>query len=122
MTIASRFVTCESVSVVTRIASSTSRRTSESRSSAARRLGQQPVDVVAVAGVGRHPPRRRVRMREQPALLEHGELVADRRGPGGHLGVGGERLGADRLAGLREAVHHLAEQQGLAGSQHHFRF
>ena len=35
LTIASRFVTCESVSVVTRIASSTSRRTSESRSSAA---------------------------------------------------------------------------------------
>ena len=36
-TIASRFVTCESVSVVTRIASSTSRRTSSSRSSLARR-------------------------------------------------------------------------------------
>ncbi len=40
-TIASRFVTCESVSVVTRIASSTSRRTSESWSSgrASRRAG-----------------------------------------------------------------------------------
>ena len=37
VTIASRFVTCESVSVVTRIASSTSRRTSESRSVAAAR-------------------------------------------------------------------------------------
>ena len=33
-TIASRFVTCDSVAVVTRIASSTSRRTSESCSSA----------------------------------------------------------------------------------------
>ena len=38
-TIASRFVTCESVSVVIRIASSTSRRTSESRSSGAARPG-----------------------------------------------------------------------------------
>ncbi len=41
LTIASRFVTCESVSVVIRIASSTSRRTSESRSSAAGASGSR---------------------------------------------------------------------------------
>ena len=41
LTIASRFVTCESVSVVTRIASSTSRRTSESRRSAAGTSGSR---------------------------------------------------------------------------------
>ena len=71
--------------MVTRIASSTSRRTSSRRSSAVGGAGggQQPVDVVAVAGVGRHAARRRVRVREQAELLEHRELVADRRGPGG---------------------------------------
>ena len=57
VTIASRFVTWESVSVVTRIASSTSRRTSDSASGGAAALaGQQPVDEVAVAGsVGTRP-------------------------------------------------------------------
>ena len=40
-TIASRLVTCDSVSVVTRIASSTSRRTKERRSSAERVSGSR---------------------------------------------------------------------------------
>ncbi len=104
-TIASRFVTCESVSVVARIASSTSRRTSWSSrpAVAAGQLAavpgaEQAVDVEAVARVGRHAPRARVRMGEQPVLLEHRELVADRRRAGRDLGIGGERLRARRAA------------------------
>ncbi len=60
-TTASRLVICESVSVVARIASSTSRRMSDS-SRRPRGAGsgcselQQPVDDVAVPGVGRHAP------------------------------------------------------------------
>jgi hypothetical protein len=46
-------------------------------------------------------------MREQTELLEHGQLVADRRGAGADLGIAGERLRADGLAGRREAVDHL---------------
>ena len=42
---------------------------------------EQAVDEVALAGVGRQPPRRGVRVREQAAGLELRELVADRRGP-----------------------------------------
>jgi hypothetical protein len=80
--------------------------------------GQHAVDVVAVPGVGRHPPGRRVRVRQQPQLLQHRELVADRRRAGGDVRIGGERLGADGLAGGGEAVDHLGEQQLLAGGEH----
>ncbi len=122
VTIASRFVTCESVSVVDPHRLVDLAPHEREPELLARRLGQQPIDVVAVAGVRRHPARGRVRMGEQPALLEHGELVADRRRPGGHVRVGGERLRAHRLPGLREAVHHFAEEEGLTGRKHNFRF
>ena len=82
------------------------------------RRGQEPVHVVAVAAVGRHAAGRCVRVREQPALLEDGELVADRRGAGDHVRIGCERLGADGLAGGREPVDHLREQQLLAWREH----
>ena len=42
---------------------------------------EQPVDEVALAGVGRHPAGGGVRVREQAARLELGELGADRRRP-----------------------------------------
>ena len=57
-------------------------------------------------------------MREQPLLLEHRELVADRRRAVADVGVGGERLGAHGLAGLGEAVDHFAEQELLARGEH----
>ena len=83
-----------------------------------RALGQQPVDVVAVAGVGRRAAGRGVRVREQAELLEHGELVADRRGPAGDVGIGGEGLRSDGLPGRRVALDDLAQQELLAGRQH----
>jgi len=43
-------------------------------------LGEQTVDEVPVAGLCRNPPGGRVRMLEQPQLLEACELVADRGG------------------------------------------
>jgi hypothetical protein len=68
---------------------------------------QQAVDVVAIARIGWRTPGGRVRVREQSELFQHGKLVADRGRPGADLGVGGERLRSDRLAGRREAVDHL---------------
>ena len=96
VTIASRSVTCDSVSVVTRIASSSSfcdQR--EAQAGAGRGLGgQQAVDEVAIAGLGGHPAGRGVGMGEQPELLEAGQLVADRRRA--PVEGGAQRLGADR--------------------------
>ena len=119
-TIARRFVTCESVSVVTRIASSTSRRVSASSIALARRprRGQQAIDEVAVARVGRDATRGRVRVREQAVLLEHRELVAHGRGPGAELGVGGERARRHGLDGRLVGEHDLAQDELLAWRQH----
>ena len=82
VTIASRSVTCDRVSVVTRIASSSSFLTSDrlSPGPVGGSTGQQAVDVVPVAGLGGNPARRSVGMGEQPQLLEAGQLVANRRG------------------------------------------
>ena len=75
------------------------------------------VDVPAVAGVGRHAARGGVRVREQPVLLEHRQLVADRRRAGLDLGVGRERLGAHGQAGLGVGLDDLAQEQLLAGRE-----
>ena len=117
-TIASRFVTCESVSVVTRIASSTSRRTRSSSTGLLRGRGQQAVDEVAEAGVGRDAAGRRVRVCEQAVLLEHRELVADRRRPGHEIRVGAQRLRAHGRLGLLVADDDLAQDELLAWRQH----
>jgi hypothetical protein len=61
-------------------------------------------------------------VREQPLLLEHGELVADRRRAALHVGIGGQRLRADGLARGVVAVDDLAEQHLLAGREHGVRF
>ena len=117
VTIASRFVTCESVSVVTRIASSSSRRTSDSASGGGSILGgQQPVDEVAVPGLGRHAAGRGVRVLQQPQLLEAGELVPDRRRP--PVEAGGERLGAHGRAAGEVLLDDALQNQFLALAQH----
>jgi hypothetical protein len=74
-----------------------------------RALDEQLVDEEAVALVGRDAPRRGVRVREEAVLLQEGELVADRRGPAAEVGVGRQRLRADRNTGTRGALDDLAE-------------
>ena len=94
-TTASRFVICESVSVVAFIASSTSLRISDSsiRGRASAEAGRRSggVDDVALAGVGGHPPRRDVRVGEEPVLLKQREFVADRRRAAVEARVAGDR-------------------------------
>ena len=84
-------------------------------------VAEQAVDVEAVAGVGRDPPGARVRVGEQPVLLEHRELVAHGRGAGLDLGVGGERLRAHGHAGGRVGLDDLAKDQLLSRGQHRVR-
>ena len=60
-----------------------------------------------------------VRVREQAVLLEHRELVADRRRAEVDLGVGGQRLRAHGLAGRGVGLDDLAQDQLLAGREHH---
>ncbi len=120
VTIASRFVTCESASVVTRIASSTSRRTSdrlEHRLVHELRVARdQAVDEVAVAGLGRHAAGRRVRMGEQAELLEVRELMADRgRAP---LEARRQRLRADRRADVQVRLDDAPQHEFLSIAQH----
>src|SRR5439155_13208255 len=59
--------------------------------------GRQRVDVVPVAGIGREPSGRGMRVAEEPELLERGHLVADRGTRHAEVGALGDRLGADRL-------------------------
>jgi hypothetical protein len=114
-TTASRLVTCESVSVVTRIASSTSRRISDSsiRRSGAVPLpgGEQAIDDVAVTGVGGHAPGRGVRMGEQPELLEQRQFVADVDGPQSSSGSAAIALDATGCPGSQVVLDHLAQDR-----------
>jgi len=79
-------------------------------------VGQQAVDEVAVAGFGRHAPGGRVRVRQQPELLEIGQLVADRRRP--PLECRAERLGADRHAVVEVDLDQPAQHVLLAFGKH----
>ena len=102
-TSASSRVTWLSISVVDWSAASTSLRI-EVRSSGKRggpRLLalEHLLGVEAVAGFGRDPAGRGVRMREQAERLELGELAADGRRRDAEAGALDERLRADRLAG-----------------------
>ena len=100
---ASRLVISERRSVVTRSASSSSRRT-RVRSSAATAVAlvghrQQAVDEVALPGVASAcRPAEVCGWASRPWASSCGELGADRRGAPDELGVGGERL-ARRPAG-----------------------
>ena len=117
VTIASRLVTCDSVSVVTRIASSSSRRTRVSDSGGpGERLGEQAVDEVAVAGLGGDAAGPRVRVGQQPQLLEIGQLVADRRRPPFERGA--QRLGAHGGPGVEVFLDQAAQDELLAFGQH----
>jgi hypothetical protein len=86
---ASRFVISDSVSVVTRSASSSSRRTCVrvERATAPRCSGAPAGDRrVALAGVGRQAPGRGVRVGEQPPRLEHASSLRIVDGPAVELG------------------------------------
>ena len=74
---------------------------------------EQPVDVDAVAGLGRHAARRGVRMREQTAPLELGQLAAHRRRRHRHAGALDERLRPDRLPGRDVLLDDAAEDLDL---------
>ena len=119
LTMASRLVTCESVSEVDahRLVDLAADEAQVQRAVRDRR-GQQAIDVEAVPSVGRHAPRARVRMGEQALLLEHAELVADGRRAAVDLGVGGKGLGPDRQRGRGVQLDELAEDQLLAGREH----
>ena len=63
----------------------------------------EPVDEQAVAGVGGHPAGAGVRRGDQPLLLERGHVVADGGRRDAEVVALDQRLGADRLAGLRRS-------------------
>ena len=63
------------------------------------RRREQVVDVEPVAGLGRHAPGRRVRVRQQAEPLELGELRAHGRRRDAQSGPLDEGLRADRLSG-----------------------
>ena len=79
-------------------------------------LGEQLVDVEAVAAIGRHATRRGVRVLEQPGLLEVRQLGADGRGAPGHVALLGDPLGADGLVQLDVSLDQLAQDEASGGS------
>jgi hypothetical protein len=82
-------------------------------------LGEQLVDVEAVAAVGGHAPGRGVRVVEQAGLLEPGQLGAHGRGPPGHVALLGDPLGADRLVQLHVGLDERSQDEALAGGDLH---
>jgi hypothetical protein len=80
--------------------------------------GEQLLDVEAIAGVGRHPPGRGVRVGEEASILERGELRAHGRRAPADLGAIGNRLGADRLATAHVGVNHRPEHGPLSLTKH----
>ena len=78
---------------------------------------QQLVGVVAVTPFGRHAPRRRVRMREQPEVLELCQLGPDRGRRDAQVGARDERLRADGLARADELLHDASENGLLPFAQ-----
>ena len=120
--IATRSVTRASAVVVSRIASSTSRRSRESSSSARggrrRAAGQQQVDVAAVAGVGRHPPRRGVGMGQEALCLQRRQLGPHRRRPPLHLRPLSDLFRRHRLRRSQVRVDHQPQNQFLPLGKH----
>ena len=118
VTSASRFVTCESCSVVARMASSTSRRMNGQlhRLAGHRQpaLREHLVHVEAVAAVGGHAARRGVRMLEQPDLLQAGQLGAHRRRAPGDVVLLGDPLRAHGLVERHVSLDDLPQKEALA--------
>ena len=77
------------------------------------------VDVVAVAGVGRHAPGRRVGMVEQAQVLERRQVVADGRGRDAERVRLEQELGPDRRARGDELLDHRSQDELLSGRQSH---
>ena len=74
----------------------------------------QEVDEIAVAGIGRHPPRRRVRLGQVAQVDQVRELAADRgRGEVDEVAAL-ERLRPDRHGAGRELVHHRPQDRLLS--------
>ena len=74
---------------------------------------EQAVRVVAVALLGRDPPGRGVRMRQQAACLELGQLGADRGRRDVEARPVHERPRPDRLAGRDERLDDAAQDLAL---------
>ncbi len=75
---------------------------------------EQLLGVEAIAGSGRDPAGRRVRMREQPERLELRELAPHGRRGDGEARALDERLRADRLAGGHVLLDDPSEDVALA--------
>ena len=80
---------------------------------------EQLIGVEAVAAFGRHAPGGRVRMREQPEVLELRQRGADRRRRDAGVGPCDERLRPHRLAGADELLDHAAEDRLLPLAELH---
>src|SRR3712207_7331692 len=80
-----------------------------------RGLGEEAVDEVAEAGVGRHAAGRGVGVREQTVLLEQRELAADRRGAGDRKST---RLNSSH-ANISYAVFCLTNKRNQVCVVHH---
>ena len=124
---ASRSVIRDSAEVVSRSASSISRRICREvdRPAGGPRLAarrEQGVGVEAVAGVGRHAPGRGVRVGQVSLALEHRELGPYRRRAPVDRRVLGDRRRADRLARLEVGVDDEGENLLLAVGEHQGRF
>ena len=76
------------------------------------------VDEEAVALVGRDAPGRRVRLDEVALLLEHGHLVAHRRGRDAHAGRVGDVGGPDGKRRGDVLLHHRTQDRRLAFVEH----
>ena len=83
--------------------------------------GEQSVDEVAVAGLGRTAARGGVRLLEQAVADQHRELVAHGRGGPGHVGTIGDRPRTDRRAGGRELLDDDPKDLFLSVGQHRNR-
>ena len=115
------WVARESTSLVASRAESISRRSSErssGKTSGTLLLArEQLVRVQPVRLLGRDAAGRRVRMREQAARLELGELVADRRRRDAQTGALDEVPRADRLAGRDVLLDDAREEVALPRGQ-----
>ena len=80
--------------------------------------GAEPVDEDAVARVGGHPARRRVRRVDEALLLEQGHVVAHRSRADPEVVALDERLAPDRLGGLDVVLHDRAQHHQPAVLAH----
>ncbi len=75
------------------------------------------VHVVAVSRVGRDASGARVRVGQEPELLERSHLVADRGARDTEAGALGDRLGADGLPRPDVLLDHRVQDRGLPGTE-----